>query len=243
MRNIGFVLFSTLIWAVGATAAAPPAASTPAAPAAPPPGTLTIHADGAMIRGLTGTFTGRTSYWKDTDGVNPSDPGCHFEYDEGCQHPLRRFFGEQCAGGRLIETNPEAGKCHPHDGDEAHPYEVDCAIWCRSPEGGGITGPKTGGRCVVVPNVCSMVGQTPKSSARCECFPVRTEAEARAAEATRRGDPARLAARRREIEQAEKKKQEDEKRKKEDAESSSKAGNEKPTPMPGDGGDGKENHQ
>lgn len=77
--------------------------------------------------------TGRQSWWKDTDGIEPELAGCHIEYTaRGCANAAARQFGEYCSADGLVETNPDPGECHDHAGDIGHPYVVDCDRWCRN---------------------------------------------------------------------------------------------------------------
>jgi hypothetical protein len=57
-------------------------------------------------------------YWNDSDGVHPEIAGCHQEWrtDRCADHQsLNGHLAEGCVGDLLIETNPGAGVCHPHD--------------------------------------------------------------------------------------------------------------------------------
>jgi hypothetical protein len=99
-----------------------------------------------------------TTYWKDTDGVDPGVAGCHIGVTRKGQ-PNGRFFGEACQSDRiLIESNPGKNKVHSHTNDLGHPDTFDCNTWC--------TGAKRaqGGVCRAVsgPPPCA-------ASARCEC--------------------------------------------------------------------------
>lgn len=76
--------------------------------------------------GAVGTFEfqpsdwmeGTTSWWKDSDGVDPDVAGCHIGTDQEGQ-PNGRMFGEAClADGLLVESNPGAGVPHSHSNDE-----------------------------------------------------------------------------------------------------------------------------
>jgi len=99
-----------------------------------------------------------TTYWKDTDGVDPGVAGCHIGVTKDGK-PNGRFFGEACESDRiLIESNPGAGVIHPHKNDLGHPDRFDCNAWC-------IGAKKTkGGVCKAAsaPAPCT-------TSARCEC--------------------------------------------------------------------------
>ena len=66
------------------------------------------------MAGAAGTFEfkpadwmeGTTSWWKDSDGVDPGTPGCHIGTDEKGE-PNGRMFGEACLpDGMLVESNP-----------------------------------------------------------------------------------------------------------------------------------------
>lgn len=58
-----------------------------------------------------------TTYWTDTDGVNPGVAGCHIGVAQDGK-PNGRFFGEACQNARiLIESNPGAGVIHSHTND------------------------------------------------------------------------------------------------------------------------------
>jgi len=89
---------------------------------------------------------GVTTYWIDTDGVDPGVAGCHY----GVQlngAPNGRFFGEACESPQiLIESNPGAGVIHPHINDTGHPDRFACAMWCV-----GTRRSTTGGVCRAVP--------------------------------------------------------------------------------------------
>jgi hypothetical protein len=101
---------------------------------------------------------GVTTYWVDTDGVDPGVAGCHI----GVQlngTPNGRFFGEACQSQQiLIESNPGKGVIHPHRDDTGHPDRFDCAKWCVGAR------QATGGVCRVVsgPPPC-------RRSALCVC--------------------------------------------------------------------------
>jgi len=88
--------------------------------------------------GAKGTFEfkpedwmeGETSWWKDSDGVDPGVAGCHIGTDsEG--KPNGRMFGEGCLpDGLLVESNPGADELHKHSNDVGHPDKFDCNAWC-----------------------------------------------------------------------------------------------------------------
>ncbi len=97
--------------------------------------------DGAKgMPGAKGTFhfepadykgKGHTSWWKDTDGVDPGVAGCHIGTDSKGKANGRKF-GEAClADGLLVESNPSAGKIHKHTDDVGHPDKFDCNAWCK----------------------------------------------------------------------------------------------------------------
>ena len=106
------------------------------APAAKADGEASPGARG--MPGAKGTFDfkpddwiqGATTWWKDSDGVDPGTPGCHIGTDsEGT--PNGRMFGEACLpDGLLVESNPHAGELHRHTDDIGHPDTFDCKAWC-----------------------------------------------------------------------------------------------------------------
>ena len=101
---------------------------------------------------------GVTSYWKDTDGVDPGVAGCHVGVSQDGR-PDGRFFGEACESSRiLIESNPGAGVIHAHADDIGHPDRFDCNAWCVGTQKGraGVCTPTNG------PAPCA-------ASARCTC--------------------------------------------------------------------------
>ena len=116
--------------------------------------------------GALGTFVfkpkdwkgeGHTSYWKDSDGVQPGVEGCHIGTDSAGK-PNGRVFGEACLSKTvLVESNPEADKLHPHKDDIGHPDKFDCVAWCKGQK-------HQGGSCKAVsgPAPCA-------SSAKCVC--------------------------------------------------------------------------
>jgi hypothetical protein len=99
-----------------------------------------------------------TTYWKDTDGVDPGVAGCHIGVTESGQ-PNGRFFGEACESGTiLIESNPGIDAVHAHANDLGHPDRFDCNAWCI-----GAKRARAGVcRAVTGPAPCT-------ASARCEC--------------------------------------------------------------------------
>ena len=85
---------------------------------------------------------GTTTWWKDTDGVDPGTAGCHIGTDSK-GNPNDRMFGEACLpDGLLVESNPGAGKLHSHSNDTGHPDTFNCEVWCT---GNG----STGGACMI----------------------------------------------------------------------------------------------
>jgi len=99
-----------------------------------------------------------TTYWKDTDGVNPGVAGCHVGVTQDGK-PNGRFFGEACQSAAiLIESNPGAGVVHSHANDLGHPDTFDCKAWCVGVKKakGGVCKPAS------APSPCT-------ASARCEC--------------------------------------------------------------------------
>ncbi len=97
-----------------------------------------------------------TTWWKDTDGVDPGTAGCHIGTDsEGT--PNGRMFGEAClADGLLVESNPGADELHSHKNDIGHPDKFDCNAWC-------IGNNHSKGMCVV------SAAPPCEASARCAC--------------------------------------------------------------------------
>jgi hypothetical protein len=114
--------------------------------------------------GAEGTFEfkpadwmeGNTSWWTDSDGVGPGEPGCHIGSDEK-GNPNGRMFGEACLeDGTLVESNPGAGELHSHRNDIGHPDLFDCNDWCIGK--GATTG------------VCVEAAAPPcEQSAMCQC--------------------------------------------------------------------------
>jgi len=114
--------------------------------------------------GAKGTFefkpndwiSGETSWWKDTDGVDPGVAGCHIGTDnQGI--PNGRTFGEACLpDGLLVESNPGKDELHSHDNDTGHPDTFDCNAWCVG------NGQKNG--------LCEVAPAPPcEQSAKCAC--------------------------------------------------------------------------
>lgn len=98
----------------------------------------------------------QTSWWSDTDGVDPGTAGCHIGTDSDGS-PNGRMFGEAClANGLLVESNPGAGVIHSHTNDIGHPDKFDCPAWCI---GSGMSG-----------GSCEVTAAPPcEQSARCVC--------------------------------------------------------------------------
>jgi len=97
-----------------------------------------------------------TSWWKDSDGVNPGIAGCHLGTDDkGILNG--RMFGEACLeNGLLVESNPDKDAVHSHKNDLGHPNTVDCNAWC-------ISSGKNSGACVAA------AAPPCNSSAKCNC--------------------------------------------------------------------------
>jgi hypothetical protein len=87
-------------------------------------------AEGIFIFKPDDWVKGETTWWKDTDGVDPGTAGCHIGTDaEGA--PNGRMFGEACLpGGLLVESNPGVDELHSHSDDIGHPDKFDCNAWC-----------------------------------------------------------------------------------------------------------------
>ena len=99
---------------------------------------------------------GETTWWIDSDGVEPGIAGCHIGTDSGGSSN-GRMFGEFCVSQRILaETVPGAGVLHRHENDISRPGQIDCAMWCA---GNG----SAGGKCEVA--------EAPPctQSARCVC--------------------------------------------------------------------------
>lgn len=75
-------------------------------------------------------ISGETTFWKDTDGVDPGTAGCHIGTNaDGLSNG--RMFGEACLpDGLLVESTPGAGKLHRHRDDIGRPDTFDCKAWC-----------------------------------------------------------------------------------------------------------------
>ena len=122
-KLIKAVLLGSLLLLLGACAATPSHAPSPAAQG---------------MAGATGTFdfkpadwqSGQTTWWKDTDGVDPKTPGCHIGTDSKGE-PNGRMFAEACLpDGKLVESNPGVDVVHSHIDDTGHPDTFDCNAWC-----------------------------------------------------------------------------------------------------------------
>ena len=99
---------------------------------------------------------GKTTWWKDSDGIQPGVAGCHIGTDETGK-PNGRMFAEGCLpDGLLIESNPGANELHSHKNDVGHPDKFDCNAWCA---GTGFTK----GACVIAP------APPCEQSAMCKC--------------------------------------------------------------------------
>lgn len=119
--------------------------------------------------GAMGTFEfkpgdwtpGTTTWWEDTDGIDPGKAGCHVGLSSEGGRPNGRMFGEACRkeDGLLVESNPTAGVRHPHTNDVGHPDKFDCQKWCA---GKGYAK----GVCV---EVVTSVDPPCKKSAKCDC--------------------------------------------------------------------------
>ena len=125
-------------------------------------GEPSIGAEG--MPGAKGTFefkptdfiSGETSWWKDSDGVNPDVAGCHIGTDDQGT-PNGRLFGEAClADGLLVESNPGREELHSHSNDTGHPDTFDCNAWC-------IGNGENGGYCKIA------VAPPCQASAICAC--------------------------------------------------------------------------
>ncbi len=90
------------------------------------------------MAGAKGTFAfkpddwrdGVTTWWKDSDGVDPGAPGCHIGTDADGK-PNGRTFGEACLSETvLVESNPGVEVLHSHKDDTGHPDTFDCKAWC-----------------------------------------------------------------------------------------------------------------
>ena len=97
-----------------------------------------------------------TTWWKDTDGVDPGVAGCHIGTNEK-GIPNGRTFGEACLSDiLLVESNPGHDELHSHSNDIGHPDTFDCNAWCVG------SGNKSG--------VCKAMPAPPcEQSAACSC--------------------------------------------------------------------------
>ena len=99
---------------------------------------------------------GKTTGWKDSDGVDPGVAGCHIGTDsEGT--PNGRMFGEACLpDGLLVESNPGADTLHSHKNDIGHPDKFDCNAWCIGKD--------------LSKGICTVAAAPPcEQSAKCAC--------------------------------------------------------------------------
>jgi hypothetical protein len=100
---------------------------------------------------------GETSWWEDSDGIDPGVAGCHIGTDSQ-GNPNGRMFGEGCLeNGLLVESNPAEDQLHSHGNDLGHPDTFDCNAWCK---GQG----DDGGECRNIPSPPC------KQSAICACY-------------------------------------------------------------------------
>ena len=125
------------------------------------------HEPSVGAKGMAGTkgtieykpedwIKGQTTWWKDTDGIDPGKAGCHIGTDSKGK-PNGRLFGEACLDdGRLVESNPGANELHSHKDDIGHPDTFNCSEWCVSKG-------KSGGSCIAA------AAPPCKQSAMCAC--------------------------------------------------------------------------
>ncbi len=119
-------------------------------------GNIMAGAEGKLEFKPDDWVSGETTFWKDTDGVDPGTAGCHIGAD-GDGLPNSRMFGEACLpDGQLMESSPSAGQLHRHRNDIGRPYKFDCKAWC-------IGNGSSAGRCEVA--AAPPCGK----SARCVC--------------------------------------------------------------------------
>ena len=100
--------------------------------------------------------------WEDSDGVEPDVAGCHTlhagdEACEVCEEAVLERISEGCHDfvdpetgdvySWLIETNPDAGVCHPHNGGKGHPDVFDCDAFCKEKTIDGSGETYGGGAC------------------------------------------------------------------------------------------------
>lgn len=118
---------------------------------------------------------GPTTWWVDTDGIDPDTPGCHLGLTAPVNGKLNgRLFGEACLDdGLLVESNPGAGEVHGHVNDLGHPDTFDCGMWCK---GKGYSK----GHCEAAPAFpcqksakCTCAGEPPASHGGGCCAPGR----------------------------------------------------------------------
>lgn len=117
------------------------------------------------MAGAKGTFSfepsdwkgkGQTTWWKDTDGVDPGVAGCHIGTDADGK-ANGRVFGEACmSNGLLVESNPGMDVVHKHTDDTGHPDTFDCNAWCQgSGHAAGMCKPVTGPAPCATSAICS----------------------------------------------------------------------------------------
>jgi hypothetical protein len=116
-------------------------------------------------RGTTPIYVssgGEGIWWREWAGVAPETPDGHTAYqNEDCSEREPVEFGEYCEGGLLVESNPDAGVCHPHESGQGNPYVFNCNEYCQG------TG-RASGECVAANAVSPYSGQV-VSSAKCQC--------------------------------------------------------------------------
>lgn len=115
-----------------------------------------------------------TTWWLDTDGIDPETPGCHVGTDQSGK-PNGRMFPEACReNGLLVESNPGASVLHSHTDDFGHPDTIDCNAWCKGiwrKSSKGDWWRYSGGVCTeaAAPPPCAGSAKTAKS-AQCSCY-------------------------------------------------------------------------
>jgi len=152
MRYLFALLFALLFAALGQSGC------TSADDHAPSPGAREMPgAMGTIELKPDDWMEGTTTWWLDSDGIDPGTPGCHIGTDAG-GIPNGKAFGEACLpSGLLVESNPGADELHSHGNDIGHPDTFDCVIWCQA------AGSSSG--------VCASAPAPPcGASARCECL-------------------------------------------------------------------------
>ena len=120
LRKISILFISMLIVTGFASASDEPSSGAQGMPGA----------QGAFEFKPTDWKEGQTTWWKDSDGIDPGKAGCHLGTDrEGT--PNGRMFGEACLpNGLLVESNPGIDELHSHSNDTGHPDTFDCNAWC-----------------------------------------------------------------------------------------------------------------